>query len=282
MITQGVGAIVNIILDPILIFGLLGFPRLEVAGAAIATVIGQMIAMLVGLYFNLHVNKEISICLKGFRPSLRIIKRIYSVGIPSIIMQSVASVMTFGLNRILLGFESTAAAVFGVYFKLQSFVFMPVFGLNNGMVPIIAYNYGAKKYDRLSKTLKLSIVYAVCIMLVGILVLQLFPNQLLLLFDASPSMLRIGAVSLRTISLSYVFAGFCIVSASMFQALGNGITSMIVSIVRQLVVLLPVAFLLSKTGNLDLVWLAFPIAECVAVAMCIYYLRQTYKTTLAR
>jgi len=282
MITQGVGAIVNIILDPILIFGLLGFPRLEVAGAAIATVIGQMIAMLVGLYFNLHVNKEISICLKGFRPSLRIIKRIYSVGIPSIIMQSIASVMTFGLNRILLGFESTAAAVFGVYFKLQSFVFMPVFGLNNGMVPIIAYNYGAKKYDRLSKTLKLSIVYAVCIMLVGILVLQLFPNQLLLLFDASPSMLRIGAVSLRTISLSYVFAGFCIVSASMFQALGNGITSMIVSIVRQLVVLLPVAFLLSKTGNLDLVWLAFPIAECVAVAMCIYYLRQTYKTTLAR
>lgn len=282
MITQGVGAIVNIILDPILIFGLFGLPCLEVAGAAIATIIGQIVAMLLGLYFNLRVNKEISISLKGFRPSPRIIKRIYSVGIPSIIMQSIASVMTFGLNRILLGFESTAAAVFGVYFKLQSFVFMPIFGLNNGMVPIIAYNYGAKKIDRLSKTLKLSIIYAVCIMLLGVLVLQIFPNQLLLLFDASPSMLRIGAVALRTISLSYVFAGFCIISSSMFQALGNGITSMIVSIVRQLVVLLPVAFLLSKTGNLDLVWLAFPIAECVAVAMCIYYLRRTYKTTLAK
>ncbi len=282
MITQGTGAIVNIILDPILIFGLFGFPRLEVAGAAIATVIGQIVAMLFGLYFNLRVNKEISISLKGFRPSLRIIKRIYSVGIPSIIMQSIASVMTFGLNRILLSFESTAAAVFGVYFKLQSFVFMPIFGLNNGMVPIIAYNYGAKKIDRLSKTLKLSIIYAVCIMLAGVALLQFFPNQLLLLFDASPSMLRIGVIALRTISLSYVFAGFCIVSSSMFQALGNGITSMVVSIVRQLVVLLPVAFLLSKTGNLDLVWLAFPVAECVAVAMCIYYLRRTYKTTLAK
>jgi len=280
MITQGTGAIINIILDPILIFGLFGLPRMEVAGAALATVIGQVVAMCLGIYLNLHKNKEISISFKGFRPSARIIKRIYVVGIPSIIMQSIASIMTFGLNRILMSFTATAAAVFGVYFKLQSFVFMPVFGLNNGMVPIIAYNYGAKKKDRLTKTLKLSIIYAVAIMLVGIAVLQIFPTQLLLWFDASESMLDIGVIALRIISLSYLFAGFCIISTSMFQALGNGFISMIISITRQLVVLLPVAYLLSKTGQLHLIWLAFPIAECVSLALCILYLKHIYKTVL--
>ena len=280
MITQGVGAIINIILDPILIFGLFGFPRLEVAGAAVATVIGQIAAMLLGLYLNIKKNKEISISLKNFRPSGRIIKRIYSVGVPSIIMQSIASVMTFGLNKILMGFTATAAAVFGVYFKLQSFIFMPIFGLNNGMVPIIAYNYGAKKTERLKKTYALSVLYAVSIMFVGIIILQLFPKQLLLLFDASESMLQIGSVALRIICLSYLFAGFCIVSTSLFQALGKGFISMVISIVRQLLVLLPVAYLLSKTGNLNLVWLAFPIAECFALVMCLYFVRQIYRTVL--
>ncbi|MGN1059362.1 MAG: MATE family efflux transporter, partial [Clostridia bacterium] len=280
MITQSLGAIINIILDPIMIFGLFGFPRLEVAGAAVATIIGQIAAMLLGWYFNIAKNKEISLNFKGFRPDGHIIKRIYSVGVPSIIMQSIASVMTFGLNQILMAFTATATAVFGVYFKLQSFVFMPVFGLNNGMVPIVAYNLGARKKDRMTKTIILSIIYAVALMLVGMLVLQFFPRQLLLLFEASESMLEIGTIALRIISLSFLFAGFCIISTSVFQAVGNGLWSMLISITRQLVVLLPVAFFLAKTGNLNLVWLAFPIAECVSLAMCIFLLRHTFRTVL--
>ncbi len=281
MITQGVGAIVNIILDPIMIFGLFGFPRMEVAGAALATVTGQLIAMLLGLYFNIAKNKEISINLKGFRPSFHIIKRIYSVGIPSIIMQSIASVMTFGLNQILMAFTSTATAVFGVYFKLQSFIFMPVFGLNNGLVPIVAYNLGAKKNDRMLKSIKLGIAYAVGLMCIGMLIFQFFPHQLLMFFDASDAMLEIGVVALRTISLSFLFAGFCIISTSVFQALGNGLWSMLISIIRQLLVLLPVAFFLSKTGQLHLVWLAFPIAECVSVLLCAFFLRRIFRSALA-
>lgn len=282
MITQGVGAIVNIILDPIMIFGLFGFPRMEVAGAALATVIGQIVAMLLGLIFNLRKNHEISLNLKGFRPSGAIIKRIYSVGVPSIIMQSIASVMTFGLNQILMCFTATATAVLGVYFKLQSFIFMPVFGLNNGMIPIVAYNLGAQKKDRMKKTIIFSILYAVGIMLVGVLIFQLLPQQLLLLFKASESMLAIGTVALRSISLSFIFAGFCIISTSVFQAIGNGVWSMIISIIRQLVVLLPVAYLLSKTGRLELVWLAFPIAECFAVVMCAFLLKHVHKTILSQ
>lgn len=281
MFTQGVGAIVNIILDPIMIFGLFGFPHMEVAGAALATVIGQIIAMLLGLYFNLRKNHEISLSLKGFRPDGKIIKRIYSVGVPSIIMQSIASIMTFGMNQILMSFTATATAVFGVYFKLQSFIFMPVFGLNNGMIPIVAYNLGAQKKDRMKKTIVLSIIYAVSLMLIGTLIFQFFPRQLLLLFKASDSMLSIGTVALRYISLSFVLAGFCIVSTSVFQAIGNGVWSMIISIVRQLVVLLPVAFLLSQTGRLDLVWLAFPIAECASVLMASLLLRHVHKTILS-
>lgn len=280
MFTQGLGAIINIILDPIMIFGLFGFPRMEVAGAALATVIGQVAAMLLGLYFNIKKNKEISVSLKGFRPSWHVIKRIYSVGIPSIIMQSIASVMTFGLNQILMAFSSTATAVFGIYFKLQSFVFMPVFGLNNGMVPIVAYNLGAKKRNRMIKTIKLSMVYAVCLMLIGMVILQLFPKELLLMFDASEDMLSIGITALRYISFSFLFAGFCVISTSVFQAIGNGIWSMIISIARQLIVLLPVAYLLSKTGQLNLVWLAFPIAESVALLLCAFFLYRAYKTVL--
>ncbi|MBE7048338.1 MAG: MATE family efflux transporter [Ruminococcaceae bacterium] len=280
MITQGIGAIVNIILDPIMIFGLFGFPRMEVAGAALATVIGQIVAMLLGLYFNIKKNKEISLNIKGFRPNGNIIKRIYSVGIPSIIMQSIASVMTFDLNQILMAFTSTATAVFGVYFKLQSFIFMPIFGLNNGMVPIVAYNLGARKKERMTKTIFLSITYAVSLMLIGMLIMQLFPTHLLRLFDASNDMLSIGTTALRVISLSFLFAGFCIISTSVFQAIGNGLWSMMISIIRQLVVLLPVAYLLSKTGNLNLVWFAFPIAECFSLVLCIIMLRRTLRTIL--
>lgn len=272
MIMQGAGAIINIILDPILIFGYFGFPEMGVAGAAWATVIGQIAAALLGVYFNLKQNHEIRLSMKGFRPDARIIGMIYRVGLPSIVMQSIGSVMTYGMNLILITFTETATAVFGVYFKLQSFIFMPVFGLNNGMVPIIAYNYGAGRRERVTKTMKLSIVYAIGIMLLGLIIIELFPAALLGLFDASESMLAIGIPALRIICLSFVFAGFCIVTGSVFQALGNGVYSMIVSITRQLVVLLPVAFLLSRLGNVDYVWWAFPIAELASVSMTAVFL----------
>ena len=281
MIMQGVGAIINIILDPILIFGYFGFPAMGVAGAAWATVIGQVVGALLGVYFNLKCNHEINISMKGFKPEGKIIGMIYRVGLPSIIMQSIGSVMTYGMNLILVTFTETATAVFGIYFKLQSFIFMPVFGLNNGMVPIIAYNYGAGKRGRVLKTMKLSIFYAVSIMLAGLLVIELFPEVLLGLFDASESMLAIGVPALRIICLSFVFAGFCIVTGSVFQALGNGVYSMIVSITRQLVVLLPVAFLLSRLGNVDYVWWAFPIAELVSVSMTAFFLRRINKNIIS-
>ena len=272
MITQGVGAIINIILDPIFIFGYFGIPRMGVAGAAIATVIGQIIAGIIAFIINEKKNTEIRLQFRGFRPDLTIIKQIYQVGIPSIIMQAIGSVMTYGMNKILLGFTNTAAAVFGAYFKLQSFIFMPVFGLNNGMVPIVAYNYGAGKKDRLIKTVKLSILYAVALMFIGFAVFQIFPAQLLLLFDASDTMLSIGIPALRIISCSFLLAGFCIICGTMFQALGNGVYSMIVSIARQLVVLLPVAYLLSLTGNVTYVWFAFPIAELVSLGVSVFFL----------
>ena len=206
MITQGLGAIINIILDPIMIFGLLGFPKLGVAGAAVATVFGQIVASILAFIFNIKKNDEITLRLKGFRPSGKVIRKIYSVGIPSIIMTSIGSVMTFGMNKILISFTSTATAVFGVYFKLQSFIFMPIFGLNNGMVPIVSYNYGARKRKRLVDTVKFSALLAVAIMLVGLVVIQLFPANILGLFEASPDMLAIGVPALRIISLCFVFA----------------------------------------------------------------------------
>ena len=280
MFTQGLGAIINIILDPILIFGMFGLPALGMKGAAIATIIGQIIAAILGVWFNVKKNPDIQLRIREIRPDKEVIKKIYSVGVPSIIMGSIGSVMTYGMNRILMGFSSTAAAVFGVYFKLQSFFFMPVFGLNNGMVPIIAYNYGARKKDRMMKTLRLSITYAVSIMAIGFLVMQIFPAQLFSLFEASEEMLAIGVPALRTISFSFLFAGYCIIVGSMFQALGNGILSMIVSIARQLGVLLPVAFLLSLTGNVNLIWLAFPIAEIASLTLSSIFLYRIYKKVI--
>ena len=277
MYTQGLGAIINIVFDPIMIFGLFGFPKMGVAGAAAATVFGQILAAVLGIFLNKTRNQEIHVSFRGFRPNSEIIRHIYSVGIPSIIMSSIGSVMTFGMNKILIGFTSTATAVFGVYFKLQSFVFMPVFGLNNGTVPIIAYNYGAAKPDRILKTLKLAICYAVGIMLIGFAVFQLLPDKLLLIFEASENMLSIGVPALRIISVSFLFAGYCIVCSSMFQALGHGLLSLLVSVFRQLLVLLPSAFLLSKIGGLDLVWYSFPIAEICSIFFSTYFLRHVYK-----
>ena len=276
MITQGTGAIINLILDPILIFGLFGMPKMGVAGAAAATVIGQIIAGIMGYIINHKVNREIKLVWKGFRPDKEIIGGIYKVGIPSIIMQAIGSLMTYGMNRILISFTSTATAVFGVYFKLQSFIFMPVFGLNNGMVPIIAYNYGAGKKERLIQTIKLSIAYAMALMVAGFLAFQLCPKILLEWFNASETMMRIGVPALRTISVSFLLAGFCIICGSVFQALGNGVYSMIVSIARQLVVLLPAAYLLARLGNVDYVWWAFPIAELMSLALSAYFLFRIY------
>lgn len=280
MITQGIGAVINIALDPILIFGLLGFPKMGVAGAAAATVAGQIVAAGLALMFNLMFNHDISPDFRHFRPNGVIIARIYKVGLPSIVMNSIGSVMTFGLNKILYAFSSTATAVLGIYFKFQSFVFMPIFGLNNGMVPIVAYNYGARKRKRLMDTVRLSIFTAVGIMLIGLVVIQFLAPQILLLFNASEDMLGIGVPALKTVSLSFIFAGFSVIASSTFQALGNGLLSMLVSIIRQLVVLLPAAWLLSLSGNVNLVWWAFPIAEVIAVCLCTCFLRHTYLTVI--
>ncbi len=280
MITQGLGAIINMVLDPIMIFGLFGFPKMGVAGAASATIIGQIIASLLAIYFNITKNKEIHISLRNFKWSGYIVKNIYSVGIPSIIMASIGSVMTFGMNKILIAFTSTATAVFGVYFKIQSFIFMPVFGLNNGMVPIIAYNYGAKKKSRIYHTIRLSVICAVVIMLIGFAIFQIFPRQLLAIFNASEAMEKIGIPALRTISFSFLLAGFCIVSSSVFQALSHGFLSLIVSVIRQLVVLLPSAFLLARLGGLHTIWWSFPIAELFSFALCVYFLRHVLKNQI--
>ena len=280
MITQGVGAVINIVMDPVLIFGVGPFPRMGVAGAAAATVLGQIVAAVLAVYFNITRNHDIHPTLRGFRPGGQIIRQIYSVGIPTIVLNSISSVMTFGMNLILISFSSTAVAVFNVYFKLQSFVFMPVFGLNNGLVPIVSYNYGARKKKRLTDTVRFGAMLAVGIMLAGLVIIQLFPAPILGLFEASADMLRIGVPALRIISLCFVFAGFNVICSSTFQALGNGVLSMIISIVRQLVVLLPAAFLLSLSGNLDLVWLAFPIAEVAAVCLSVWFLRHTYRTVV--
>lgn len=280
MITQGIGAITNIIMDPVLIFGLGPFPEMGVAGAAVATVAGQIVGAVLGLIMNLSVNRELTFGLRYLRPRGRSVGQIYSVGVPTMVMNSVGSVMVFGLNQILIGFTDTATAVFGVYFKLQSFIFMPVFGLNNGMVPIIAYNYGAKNRQRILDTMKLAVITAVCVMLAGLAVAELFPAQLLGLFEASDEMLAIGVPALRIICTCFIFAGFGIVSGSVFQALGHGVLSMMVSIVRQLLVLLPAAYLLSLTGRLELVWLAFPIAELASVVMCVIFTRRIIRTVI--
>lgn len=280
MVSQLAGAAINIVLDPIMIFGLFGFPALGVAGAAIATVTGQIIGGLLGVWFNSRLNREIQIRFRGFRPDRGIIGHIYSVGLPSIILQSIGSIMTFSMNQILISFSTTAAAVLGVYFKLQSFVFMPIFGLNNGMVPIVAYNYGAAKPVRIMKTLKLAILYALSIMGIGLLLFQLLPGVFLDLFQASDNMKSIGIPALRIISLCFVPAGFGIICGSFFQAMGHGMIAMWVSIVRQLGALIPLAWLLSRTGQLNLVWLAFPLAEIVAVVITTFGLRWVIRTQI--
>lgn len=281
MITQGVGAVINLILDPILIFGLFGFPGLGVAGAAAATVIGQIAAAVLAVVLNLKANRELHISFRGFRPDMGLIGNIYKVGVPSIVMQAIGSVMTYGMNLILEAFGA-AQTVFGVYFKLQSFIFMPIFGLNNGMVPIIAYNFGAGSRERVVKTIKSSIAYAVGIMLVGLAVMEAFPAQLIGLFNASPELLEIGVPALRIICLSFCFAGYCIVVGSVFQALGNGVYSMIVSIARQLCVLLPVAWLFSLSGNVDLIWWSFPIAELVSLGLSTFFLIRIDRNVIRR
>ena len=282
MVTQGLGAIINIILDPILIFGLFGFPKMGVAGAALATVAGQIVSGITGIILNQKKNKEIQIQLKGFRPNFKLVRQIYGIGIPSIIMASIGSVMNYGMNRILLGFTSTAAAVFGVYFKLQSFIFMPVFGLNNGVIPIVSYNYGAGNRERVVKAIKMSIIIALMIMIVGQIIFQTVPDVLLKMFDASETMLTIGIPALRVISLSFLFAAVGIACSSAFQALGYAVYSMLMSVARQLVVLLPVAFLLAMSGEVRLVWFAFPIAEVVSFVVCIFFMLHINKTVISK
>lgn len=281
MITQATGAIINIILDPILIFGLFGFPRLEVAGAAYATVIGQCIGALIGIFFNLKFNWEIKLSLANiFHPHKDIIARIYKVAIPSILMMSIGSIMTYSMNRILIRFSTTATAVFGVYFKLQSFFFMPVFGLNNGMIPVLAYNYGARKKERIKEALVFAFQLAFTIMCLGTLVMNLFPETLLGFFNASEDMLAIGVPALHIISFHFPVAAICIVMGSIFQAFARSIYSLIISIARQLVVLIPVAWLLAQTGNVTNVWWCFLIAEVISLIISTFFFKRLYQSTV--
>ena len=280
MISQLVGAVVNIILDPIFIFGYCGEALSGTTGAAVATVIGQFCGAGMTLYFNTRKNPDIQLDFKGFRPSAKAIGRIYTVGLPSIAMQCVGSLMTFGMNLILMAFSSTAVAVFGVYFKLQSFVFMPIFGLNNGMVPSISYNYGARRPERVRKTIRLAVCYAEGIMVLGFCIFEFFPGQVLGLFSASQAMLTIGIPAMRIICLHFLLAGTSIVLSSVFQALGNGLFSLIVSVCRQLFVLLPAAWLLAQTGSVNNVWWAFLIAEIVSVLMSLAFYAHINKTII--
>lgn len=280
MITQLTGAITNIILDPILIFGLLGFPKLGIAGAAWATVIGQCVGAVVAVMLNHFKNPEVHLRLRHIRPNGRLMGEITAISIPSIIMSCISSLTCFVMNMILIAYSSTAVAVFGVYFKLQSFVFMPTFGLNNGMVPIISYNFGARKPDRMKQTIRLSVLYAVGMLTFGLVIFWLFTPQLLSIFNASETMLAIGVPALRIISLSFLFAGFCIITLSVCQALGHGLLSLTVSVVRQLVVLLPSAFLLARFGGLSAVWWAFPFAELFSLTLCVIYMRHLYRSEI--
>ena len=277
MISQMTGAIINIIFDPIMIFGLFGFPALGVAGAAYATVLGQFIAAAIGLILNLKFNTEIHFNWKGIsHPRVEVIRRIYNVGVPSILMMSIGSIMTYGMNMILTVFSTTATAVFGIYFKLQSFFFLPVFGLNNGLIPVLAYNYGARRRDRIDESLRFSVVLAVGIMLCGTLIMNVFPAQLLTLFNADRNMLTIGIPAQRIISLGFPLAAIGIISGSIFQAFSRSIYSLIISLGRQLVVLLPVAWLLSRTGVVTSVWWAFPIAEGFSVVLSFIFFKKIY------
>ena len=282
MTSQLTGAVTNIILDPILIFGLFGAPKMGVTGAAIATVIGQCVAGIVAAACNHKYNHDVKLSSKGFKPDLKIIGTIYAVGVPSIIMQSIGSIMTYCMNRILIEFSSTATAVFGVYFKLQSFFFMPVFGLNNGITPIIAYNYGAKQRKRMIHTIKLSMAVAFCLTFVGFIAFEAIPQVLLGMFNSSQQLLEIGIPALRIIGIHFLIAWFCIVAGTVFQALGKAVFSMIVSIMRQLFVLVPAAYILAKVGGLHAVWWSFPIAEIISLAVSLTFLIRIYNTIIKK
>ena len=282
MTSQLTGAVTNIILDPILIFGLFGAPKMGVTGAAIATVIGQCVAGIVAAACNHKYNHDVKLSFKGFKPDLKIIGTIYAVGVPSIIMQSIGSIMTYCMNRILIEFSSTATAVFGVYFKLQSFFFMPVFGLNNGITPIIAYNYGAKQRKRMIHTIKLSMAVAFCLTFVGFIAFEAIPQVLLAMFNSSDELLAIGIPALRIIGIHFLIAWFCIVAGTVFQALGKAVFSMIVSIMRQLFVLVPAAYILAKVGGLHAVWWSFPIAEIISLAVSLTFLIRIYNTIIKK
>lgn len=277
MASQLTGAIINIILDPIMIFGLFGCPAFGVAGAAYATVIGQTVAAMIGLILNLRYNSDIRISMHSIlQPNAKIIGRIYQVGVPSILMMAIGSLMTYMMNRILIGFSNTATAVFGVYFKLQSFFFMPVFGLNNGLIPVLAYNYGARNKSRIDEALKFSVGLAVCIMTIGTIIFHVTPDRLLDLFNASDDMRVIGVPALRIISLSFPVAGLCIAMGSIFQAFSRSIYSLIISVARQILVLIPVAWLLARTGVVTNVWFAFPIAEVASLIISVICFRRLY------
>lgn len=282
MVSQLVGAIINIILDPILIFGLLGFPRLEVAGAAVATVIGQWSGALVGFIFVRKFSNAIDINMKGFRPDKKAILSIYKIGFPAIIMQSLASIMSFSMNSILLMFNTTAIAVFGIYIKLQSFIFMPIYGLTNGLIPIIGFNYGSGQKQRIIKAFKLATFIAVGVMFIGTLVFCMLPVPLLKMFDASDELMSIGIIALRVMSLSFPFAGFSLICCSLYQALGNSVHSLIISLARQLVILIPAAYILALTGGLNNVWISVPIAEFISLIICIFITKHTFKTKLTQ
>lgn len=274
MIAQISGALMNIILDPIMIFGWFGMPAMGLAGAALATVISQYIGALVVAYLCIRKEKDIDIGFRYMKPDFKIIRDIYAVGIPSIIMISISSVTIFSMNQILAKFSITAVALLGIYFKLQSFIFMPVFGLNNGIIPIVGYNYGAGNKERMRETIFLGMRYAVTIMLIGTLIMMVFPDQLLGMFNASDQMMDIGRVAFRIICISFPFAAISIISIGVFQAIGKGTLSMIISIIRQLVVLVPLAYLFSLTGNLSMVWWSVIIAELVAVSICVRNIRK--------
>ncbi len=284
MFSQGIGAIINIILDPIFIFGVewLNIPAMGTAGAAVATVIGQIVAFILAIIFNLKFNTDIRLNFKKYPLQKKIIRNIYKVGVPSIIMMSIGSVMTFLMNQILMKLTETAVAVFGIYFKLQSIIFMPVFGLTNGMIPIVSYNYGAQNRTRIWKVFKLSAMYAAIIMAIGTIVVMIIPDKLLLFFDASEFMLSIGTPALRIMAIPFVVASFCITCSSMFQALNRGILSLIMSLARQIFVLIPAAYVLAKTGGLDLVWYSYPIAEVMSCTVCLIELRSVSKKILAK
>ena len=281
MICQSTGAIVNIILDPILIHGWFGAPAMGIAGAAVATVIAQWVSAAMTIYFNLRHNPELSFAAAYFKLDKATVGSILTVGVPSIVMNGIGSVMNFGMNQILQGFTETATSVFGIYFKLQSFFFMPLFGINNATISIIAFNYGAQKPERITKTLKLTCTVALCLMTFGLLVFQLVPELLLGLFNPSETFLTIGKAALRTISWSFPIASICIALTACFQALGNGIYSTIVSICRQMLVLLPAAYLLSLTGQVNAVWLAYPVAEVASGTVTLLLFRRIYRQKIA-